>query len=125
MNEKILLFGFDSLTEVLAIAGVAKTFGAELISVARSDYHKSLAVLLGEEIEPRKMQQAYIGGAPGGRMLVLYGLDRKLDKLLSALQNVGVGSDCLKAAVTAQNRHWNPVTLYSELLREHNAMRRK
>ena len=45
-----------------------------------------------------------------------------MDTLLSALRLAGVGTECLKAVLTAHNRNWDAVRLYSELMREHQAM---
>ena len=44
MSGKILLFGFDSLMNVLALEAAVKPFGVELVPVARRDYHKTLGV---------------------------------------------------------------------------------
>ena len=42
MSGKILLFGFDSLMNVLALAAAVKPLDVELVPVARADYHKPL-----------------------------------------------------------------------------------
>lgn len=124
MNEKILLFGFDSLPAILAVEAAAGPFGAEVVPVARTDYNKTLAVLAGLDAAPGPMAP-YAGGPLGGRMLVLCGLEKRLDGLLPALAGAGAGLDCLKAVLTDTNRGWSAVGLYSELLRERNAMERR
>ncbi len=124
MKEKILLFGFDSLPAILAVEAAAGPFGAEVVPVARTDYNKTLAVLAGLDTAPGPMPP-YAGGPLGGRMLVLCGLEKRLDGLLPALAGAGAGPDCLKAILTDTNRGWSAVGLYSELLREHQAMGRR
>ena len=49
-------------------------------------------------------------------------LHDRMDGLLPALRQAGVGADCLKAVLTSRNRSWNALQLYGELLREHQAM---
>lgn len=124
MSGKLLLFGFESLLQILALESAVKPFGAELVPVARTDYNKTLAVLAGLDAAPGPVQP-YAGGTLGGRMLVLCGLDGQLDALLPVLAKAGAGPDCLKAVLTPHNRGWNAVTLYAELLREHRAIQGK
>ena len=124
MSGKILLFGFDSLLNVLALEKAVQPFGVALVPVARQDYHKTLAALAGLDAAPRTMIP-YAGGALGGRMLVLCQLEKQLDVLLPVLRSAGAGPECLKAVLTPHNRNWNPVMLYGELLREHKEMQGK
>lgn len=124
MSGKLLLFGFESLLQILALEAAVSPFGAELVPVARTDYNKTLAVLAGLDTAPGPVQP-YAGGTLGGRMLVLCGLETQLDALLPALAQAGAGPDCLKAVLTPHNRNWNAVTLYAELLRERQAIQGK
>ena len=124
MSGKILLFGFDSLLNVLALEKAVQPFGVELVPVARQDYHKTLGALAGLDVAPR-MVLPYAGGPLGGRMLVLCQLEKQLDALLPVLRSAGAGPECLKAVLTPHNRNWNPVMLYGELLREHKEMQGK
>lgn len=124
MGGKILLFGFDSLLNVLALEKAVKPFGAELVPVARTDYNQTLAALAGLEKAPGHAMP-YPGMPLGGRMLVLCGLEKQLDELLPVLRSAGAGPECLKAVLTPHNRNWNAVMLYTELLREHKEMRGK
>lgn len=124
MSGKLLLFGFESLLQILALEAAVSPFGAELVPVARTDYNKTLAVLAGLDTAPGPVQP-YAGGTLGGRMIVLCGLDGQLDALLPALSKAGAGPDCLKAVLTPHNRSWNAVTLYAELLRERRAIQGK
>lgn len=121
MSGKILLFGFDSLLNVLALEKAVKPFGVELVPVARTDYNQTLAALAGLDTAPRAVMP-YSGGPLGGRMLVLCGLEAQLEVLLPVLRRAGAGPECLKAMLTPHNRGWNAVMLYGELLREHKEM---
>lgn len=123
MSGTILLFGFESLPEIAALGKAVKPLGVDVVPVAKQDYHKSLGVLAGLDTvadEPRPYQ----GGALGGRMLVLCGLNEKVDALLPALREAGAGPECLKAVLTEHNRRWNPVALYGELVQERQEIRR-
>lgn len=124
MSGKILLFGFDSLLNVLALENAVKPFGIELVPVARTDYNQPLAALAGLA-EASGHVMPYLGAPLGGRMLVLCGLEKQLDELLPVLRSAGAGPECLKAVLTPHNRNWNAVMLYMELLREHKEMRGK
>lgn len=123
MSGKILLFGFDSLMNVLALEAAVKPFGVELVPVARRDYHKTLGVLAGLDTAA-EAPLPYQGGSLGGRMLVLCDLKDKLDELLPVLRQSGAGPECLKAVLTEHNRRWNVLALHKELLREQEEMRR-
>ena len=124
MSGKILLFGFESLLNILAVEVAVKPFGAELVPVGRTDYHKPLAVLAGLDTTPGH-HPPYTGAALGGRMMVLCGLEDQLDELLPVLNQAGAGPECLKAVLTPHNRTWNPLTLYGELCRERQALQDK
>ncbi len=121
MNGTILLFGFDSLLNILALESAVAPLGAEVVPVSRGDYNKPLGVLAGLDTEAVPAPP-YAGGTLGGRMLVLCGLDSQLDGLLPALNKAGAGPECLKAVLTPHNRGWNAVALYGELLRERRAI---
>lgn len=120
MSGKLLLFGFDSLLNVLALEAAIRPFGVELVPVTRKDYNKPLAVLAGLDTAPGPMSD-YAGGSLGGRMIVLCGLEKQLDTLLPALSQAGAGPECLKAVLTAHNRGWSAVMLYAELKKERRA----
>ena len=121
MSGKLLLFGFEELPTILAVAAAAGPFGAEAVPVARRDYNKPLAVLAGLDDDPGTVLP-FAGGPLGGRMVVFCGLEDRMDALLPALRQAGIGPDCLKAVLTPINRTWNAVKLHEELLREHQAM---
>ena len=124
MSGKLLLFGFDSLLQILALEAAVKPFGVELVPVGRTDYTKSLAGLAGLDTAGGPVQP-YAGGPLGGRMMVLCGLDGQLDELLPALNRAGAGPECMKAVLTPHNREWNALVLYRELSRERQALQGK
>ncbi len=121
MSGKLLLFGFDSLLNVLALEAAVGPLGAEIVPVARMDYNKTLAVLAGLDADVAPVMP-YSGGPLGGRMIVFCELEDQLDTLLPALRKAGAGPECLKAVLTPSNRNWSALKLYSELLREHQAL---
>ena len=102
MSGKLLLFGFDTLPAVLAVETAAGPLGAEVVPVAKTDYNKTLAALAGLDEDPAAVLP-YTGGPLGERMLVLCGLEDRLDALLPALAGAGAGPECLKAVLTAHN----------------------
>ena len=111
--KKILLFGFDALPEILAVAGLAKQYGGEAVPVSRENCGLTLGKLAQGET-------GTAGLAPGGKMLVFCGMERELDQMLGALRAAGIV--CLKAVLTPANRYWSPGRLYRELEWEHRAM---
>ena len=112
MSGKLLLFGFDSLLNVLALEAAVGSLGVELVPVARTDYNKTLAVLAGLDAAPGPVMP-YSGGSLGGRMIVFCDLEDQLDTLLPALRKAGAGPECLKAVLTHTNRGWSALTLYA------------
>ena len=123
MSGKLLLFGFDSLLNVLALEAAMGPFGVEIVPVARTDYNKTLAVLAGLDTAGGPVMP-YTGGPLGGRLLVFCDLEDQLDALLPARRQSGAGTECLKAVMTPANRNWNVLKLYAELQREHRAFQK-
>nr|WP_326127258.1 DUF3783 domain-containing protein [uncultured Oscillibacter sp.] len=119
MAGTILLFGFEDLPAVLAVSAAAEPLGAEVVPVARGDYGRPVAALAGLE---GGAGVPYAGGPLGGRMMVLCGLEDRLELLLPALAEAGAGPDCLKAVLTDRNRGWNALRLFEELSRERRAL---
>lgn len=119
MDKKVLAFGFNTLPEIMAVNRAVKEVGAEVVNVAKTDYSKSLSALAGKNIS---MASPYMGGPLGGKMLVFCFMNEEIDKVLPALQKEGIGTDCLKAALTPYNWNWSAFELYGELRKEHAAM---
>ena len=123
MKMAILMFGFESLPEILAVVSVAKRFEADGVAVHRADYHQPLGALAG--LDKKTEQQPYTGSALGGKMLVLCGLEQELDGVLDALRQGGIGTNCLKAVLTPSNRKWNALKLYTELAEERRSFEKR
>ena len=71
MSGTILLFGFDSLLNILALSAAVSPFDAEVVPVARGDYNKPMGVLAGLDTKATP-SLPYAGGTLGGRMVVLW-----------------------------------------------------
>jgi len=124
MSGTLLLFGFETPMHVLTLVAAVKPLGIELVPVAPRDYNRTLGALAGLD-NPDGQENSYAGGPLGGRMIVLCGLEQRLDELLPVLAKAGAGPECLKAVLTAHNRSWSPLRLYAELARERQAMQRR
>ena len=86
MSGKLLLFGFKTPMEVLALVTAVKPLGVELVSVTRADYGTPLGVLAGED--PAGKQVPYTGAPLNGRMIVLCGVENRLDDEWCTLESV-------------------------------------
>lgn len=120
--KKLLLFGFDDLPAVLAVAAAVTPMGIEAVPVSRREYDRPLEVLAG--LVSGGGASASAPGPLGGRMIVLCGLEDQLDTVLPALAKAGTGPECLKAVLTAHNRCWSARKLFTELDRERRAFQR-
>ena len=120
--KKLLLFGFDDLPAVLAVAAAVTPMGIEAVPVSRREYDRPLEVLAG--LAPGGEAASCAGGPLGGRMIVLCGLEERLDTVLPALAKAGSGPECLKAVLTVHNRRWSGRKLFAELDRERRAFQR-
>ena len=68
MSGTILLFGFDSLLNILALSAAVAPFDAEVVPVARGDYNKPMGVLAGLDTEAAP-SMPYAGGTLGNAEL--------------------------------------------------------
>ena len=128
MSGKLLMFECSSLSMAIAVDRAMAALDVEVVPVARKNYNKALEDLAdawSEVYDENAELEPYTGSALGGQMMVLCDLEDKIDQVLSALRNAGVGLDCLKAVLTKHNRSWDAVKLYGELQREAIAMRGK
>ena len=119
MEHTILLFGFDSLPEILTAQAAAGPFGTEVRAVGPRDCGRTIGALAAGNTAPECASPV----ALNGRMAVLCGLEEQMNDLLPALRGAGV--TCLKAVLTTHNRNWTPERLLTELNREHQAIERK
>lgn len=121
MGGKMLLFGFEDLPAILAVSAAVEPFGVEVIPVARTDYNRSIAALAGLD-DVSGPAAPYAGGPLGGRMIVLCGLEDRVQALLPELARAGAGPACVKAVLTPHNRAWSALQLFGELCRERQAL---
>lgn len=120
--KKLLLFGFDDLSAVMAVASAVAPMGIEAVPVGRREYDRPLEALAGPAAGG---EGASCASDPlGGRMIVLCGLEDQLDTVLPALAKAGAGPECLKAVLTAHNRRWSGRKLFAELDRERRALQK-
>lgn len=85
MEHTILLFGFDSLPEILAAQAAAGPFGTEVRAVGPRDCGLTIGELAAGKTAPE-------GASPvalNGRMAVLCGLEEQMNDLLPALRGSG------------------------------------
>ena len=87
--KKLLLFGFDDLPSVAAVASAVAPMGIEAVPVSRREYDRPLEVLAG--LAPGGEAAPFAGCPLGGRMIVLCGLEYRLDAGLPALARAGAG----------------------------------
>lgn len=120
--KKLLLFGFDELPAVLAVASAVKPLGIETVPVSRREYDRPLEVLAGLASGGESFPAP--AGPLGGRMIVLCGLEDQLDAVLPVLAKAGAGPACLKAVLTVHNRRWSGRKLFAELDRERQMLQR-
>jgi len=128
MSGKLLMFECNSLMLAIAVDRAMAELDVEVVPVSRKNYNKPLEDLAdawSEVYDENAELEDYTGGALGGQMMVLCELNDKIDEVLVALRNAGVGLDCLKAVLTQHNRSWDAIKLYRELQRENQAMRGK
>lgn len=110
---EVLLFGFTSLPEILAVEGAAKSVGGTVRVVPPKDW----GLTVGEIADGKSAPDTAAPTMAAGKMLVLRGLEGgRLDALLDALRNAGVTGH--RAVLTPHNRTWTASRLLSELDKE-------
>lgn len=128
MSGKLLIFEFNKLLTALEVHRALEPMEVEVTPVPRKHYNKTLEDILdpwSEIYDDDAEPDDYTGDPLGGQMAVLCDVNDKLDDVLAALRNAGVGAECLKAVLTETNAGWTPVALYQELCRERDAFRGK
>ena len=127
MNGKVLIFEFNTLLGALEVDRAMAPLDVAVVPVPRKHYNKPLedvidewSEIYDEDAEPND----YTGEPLGGRMVVLCELEDKLDEVLAALREAGIGAETLKAVLTETNAGWNAVELYAELQREREEFRK-
>ena len=112
----ILLYGFEELNDILAVRAAVGPFGAEVQPVFRDGWRTPVGALAGRNTRPAR--EGVFAGKLGGRMMVFCDLDSRLDGLLAALREAGIGPECYKAVLTNWNQEWDGIALFAELQKE-------
>ena len=120
--KKLMLFGFDDLPAVLAVAAAVTPMGIEAVPVSRREYDRPLEALAG--LASGGEASASATGPLGGRMIVLCGLGGQLDTVVPARAKARAEPECLHAVLTAHSRCWSARKLFTELDRERRALQR-
>lgn len=113
--KKLLLFEFDDLGDILAVAGAVRPFGIETAAVSRGSYGLTLEALSRGETDRSSGHAAL-----GGKLLVFCGVEAELDGVLAAIRDAGIVG--MKAVLTPSNRTWTPPRLYRALALERKGM---
>ncbi|MDE7390030.1 MAG: DUF3783 domain-containing protein [Lachnospiraceae bacterium] len=121
MKPIILLYNFSG-ERLRNIRKALAPLDVKLKSVAKGDYSRSVGFLAEQDgIEP--LQKKHSSESFTEEMIVMCGLRSEgIDTVIALLNKNGVGSKALKAVITESNSHWDSVTLYKELKKEHDVM---
>lgn len=111
-----MLYGFEELNDILTVKAAVEPMGVEVTPVFRDGWRTPVGTLAGRETRPGR--EGVFSGKLGGRMMVFCDLDDRLDALLAALRQTGVGPACYKAVLTKWNQEWDGIALFAELQRE-------
>lgn len=96
--------------------------GMRLRAVKPEEYLQPLGYLAGVK-GMEASGDVYEGEDFDKEMMVMAGLTSKqVDAVILALRKAGAGRIDYKAVLTATNQHWDSLTLYREISREHTAM---
>ena len=123
-NKTVLGFCIGGEKEKL-IRQCCRSAGVEYRSMVPSDYKKSLGSLVGIAGISPKAAVAAEGEKIQSEMLVFSGFDQEaLDEFLDLYRTMGIEKIDYKAMVTMHNIFWTPESLYQELKKEHESMKR-
>ena len=127
--KKIILYGFQDFKGIMQAAALGQKMaplGAEIRTVGPSEHGRSIGSLALEEDTgtPHKTGPDKIADLPV-RMLVFCGFDNdELDAALAVCRASGITGEDLKAVLTPDNASWSGEQLCTELIREHNEMKK-
>lgn len=122
MKETILLFGFRDKERLLKVKRALLPLGMRMKTVACEDYKKPVGYLAGIKEIPCE-DLPYEGPELENEMMVMAGFtSKRVDAVIYGLRKAGVGRIDYKAVLTPTNQFWDPVKLYEEIAREHEAM---
>lgn len=120
MAGTILLYGFEELTDILAVKAAAGPFQAEVKPIWHDGWRTPIGALVGRKTRPAR--EGVFSGKLGGRMMIFCDMDAQVDEILPALRRAGIGPECYKAVLTAWNQEWDGIALFAELQKERRAI---
>ena len=123
-NKTVLGFCIGGGKEKL-IRQCCRSVGADYRSMVPTDATKSLGSLAGITGIPPKAAVDAEREKIQSEMLVFSGFDQEaLDEFLDLYRTMGIEKIDYKAMVTMHNIFWTPESLYQELKKEHESMKR-
>lgn len=122
LKETILVFNIQEPQVKFALQMLLFPFQIKYKEIKKEDYLNPLGYL-ADNPEIPGTNLPYTGKELPAPMLVFAFLDdKKLDQVLAALRQSGLPSFPYKAVLTPTNQHWNPITCFEEIKRDHDAM---
>lgn len=124
MKETVLLYNFKDKSRLLKIRQALMPLGFRIKTVERKDFGKPLGALVGmKEMKTEEETTEYDGPGFEEEMAVMAGFSSaQVDAFIYALRKKGVGRIDYKAVLTQTNQHWDSVTLFQEIKKEHEIM---
>ncbi len=117
IGEQVLCYLPGQSGQAPLVQQVCAAHGVTCILVPPNRTCETIGALLSLPVPPKKVP---ISLPPSQCALVLHGFSRpRMDALLSAFSEAGLGTDILKAVTTPTNLGWSFSALCQELAREH------
>lgn len=122
MKPTVLLYNFNEAKRIKEVTVALMLLGFKIKKVEREDYNNPIGYVLGlEDIKPA--EAPYEGEELDGEMLIMAGMNNKqIDSLLLSFKKRGIQKVKCKAVLTETNKHWDAISLYKELRREHEEL---
>lgn len=123
MRECILLFGFDQIRQrKLAARLLPARFRVRVVKEGELDL--PVGFLAGiEELTPDTAEQKLSAAVLDAPMILMAGVTSdRLDQVIRAVKQSGIGPVPYKAVLTETNQSWKAAELLEELKKEHEAI---
>jgi hypothetical protein len=124
-QQQILLYNFKEDTRTQQLRRYLSRNGVSIRVVQPAEYLHPLGFLLGlPGFERNPMFN--LGSNFSEEMLVMAGFgEKQMDDFLQFFRIQNLEPVALKAVLTPITQHWNSIQLHDELIREHQAMKRR
>lgn len=120
--EQVLCYLPGQAGQASLVQQVCAAHGVTCIPVPPNRTSETIGALLSLPVPPKKVP---ISLPPSQSVLVLHGFSReRMDALLTAFLEAGLGTDILKAMTTPTNLVWSFAALCQELAREHASVQK-